>query len=194
MEIEMDRTIIEKVQQDLEHGFIPKGSGISVNLSAESIAHKHIVDWLMPLTDFTQSYYIVIEVTETSLITQISAAARSLTILRKLGFKIALDDFGSGYSSLRYLTSMPVDIIKFDISLIQGMMDDRLCKLVQEMASMLIGLGYDLVAEGIESEELLVIVDSAGFNLSQGYLFGKPARSRGVILPAKALSVAAAHD
>jgi EAL domain-containing protein (putative c-di-GMP-specific phosphodiesterase class I) len=74
------------------------------------------------------------------------------------------------------------------------MMDARLCKLVQEMASMLIGLGYDLVAEGIESEELLVIVDSAGFNLSQGYLFGKPARSRGVILPAKALSVAAAQD
>ena len=194
MEIEMDRTIIEKVQQDLEHGFIPKGSGISVNLSAESIAHKHVVDWLMPLTDFTQSYYIVIEVTETSLITQISAAARSLTILRKLGFKIALDDFGSGYSSLRYLTSMPVDIIKFDISLVHGMMDARLCKLVQEMASMLIGLGYDLVAEGIESEELLVIVDSAGFNLSQGYLFGKPARSRGGILPVKALSVAAVHE
>lgn len=189
MEIEMDRTIIEKVQQDLEQQFIPKGSGISINLSAETIANKHVVDWLMPLTDFTQSYYIVIEVTETSLITQISAAARSLTLLRKLGFKIALDDFGSGYSSLRYLTSMPVDIIKFDISLIQGMIDDRLGKLVQEMASMLIGLGYDLVAEGIESEELHVIVATAGFHLSQGYLFGQPARNRAAIKPVKALTV-----
>jgi diguanylate cyclase (GGDEF)-like protein len=181
MELELDRTIIEKVQNDLEQEFIAKGKGVSINLSAESIAHKDVVDWLMPLSDFTQSYYIVIEVTETSLITQINAAARSLTILRKLGFKVALDDFGSGYSSLRYLTSMPVDIIKFDISLIQGMMDDRLNKLVQQMASMLAGLGYDLVAEGIESEELLMIVDKAGFNFSQGYLFGQPERKRAQI-------------
>jgi len=178
MEAELDRSIIANVLEDLNQKFIPPGSGISVNLSAESVAHKDVVEWLMPLADFTQSYYIVIEVTETSLITQISSAARSLTILRKLGFKVALDDFGSGYSSLRYLTSMPVDIIKFDISLIQGMMDNRLRKLVQEMAGMLIDLGYDLVAEGIETEELLNKVNVAGFNLSQGYLLGKPARNQ----------------
>ena len=97
--------------------------------------------------------------------------------LRSSGISIVLDDFGSGYSSLRYLTSMPVDIIKFDISLIQGMMDERLKKLVQEMAGMLIGLGYDLVAEGIETEELLHTVNAAGFNLSQGYLLGMPIRN-----------------
>jgi EAL domain-containing protein (putative c-di-GMP-specific phosphodiesterase class I) len=178
MEHALDRTVIDKVHEDLVQQFIPAGSGISINLSAESVGHKDVVEWLMPLTDFTQSYYIVIEVTETSLITQISSAARSLTILRKLGFKVALDDFGSGYSSLRYLTSMPVDIIKFDITLIQGMMDDRLGKLVEKMASMLNGLGYDLVAEGIETEELLDKVKAAGFNLSQGFLFGQPTRDR----------------
>lgn len=85
-----------------------------------------------------------------------------------MGFKVALDDFGSGYSSLGYLTSMPVDIVKFDICLIQGMRDDRLESLVQEMAAMLIGLGYDLVAEGIETEELLQKVNAVGFHLSQG--------------------------
>lgn len=190
MENELDRTVIAKVQEDLARHYIPMGSGISINLSAESVAHKDVVEWLMPLTDFTQSYYIVIEVTETSLITQISSAARSLTILRKLGFKVALDDFGSGYSSLRYLTSMPVDIIKFDISLIQGMMDDRLGRLVQKMASMLIGLGYDLVAEGIETEELFDIVNAAGFNLSQGYLFGQPTRDRTITSLLSTLSVA----
>ena len=77
----------------------------------------------------------------------------------------------------RYLTSMPVDIIKFDISLIQGMMDTRLKTLVEEMASMLIGLGYDLVAEGIETEELLRKIRAAGFKFSQGYLFGGPVRN-----------------
>ena len=189
METELDRSIIAKVQEDLTRHLIPRGSGISINLSAESVAHKDVVEWLMPLTDFTQRYYIVIEVTETSLITQISSAARSLAMLRKLGFKVALDDFGSGYSSLRYLTSMPVDIIKFDISLIQGMLDQRLNKLVQQMASMLIGLGYDLVAEGIETEELLQKVNAAGFNLSQGYLFGEPTRDRALINQVTSLSL-----
>ena len=131
MDTALDRIVISKVIEDIENGLIPFGKGISINLSAESVAHKDIVEWLMPLTDYTQSYYLVIEVTETSLITQISTAVRNLTLLRKLGFKVALDDFGSGYSSLRYLTSMPVDIVKFDISLIQGMMDERLEKLVQ---------------------------------------------------------------
>ena len=188
METDMDRCIIEKVQDDLSRELIPPGRGISINLSAESIAHKDVIEWLMPLTDFTQSYYIVIEVTETSLITQIGVAVRSLKILRKLGFKVALDDFGSGYSSLRYLTSMPVDIVKFDISLIQGMMDDRVNTLVQELAGMLIGLGYDLVAEGIETEELQQKVSDAGFHLSQGYLFGKPTRERALIHPANPMS------
>lgn len=178
METEMDRAIIARVEEDLSKEYIPLGSGVSINLSGESVAHKDVVEWLMPLTDYTQRYYIVVEVTETSLITQMSSAARNLTMLRKLGFKVALDDFGSGYSSLRYLTSMPVDIVKFDISLIQGMMDDRLRKLVEEMAAMLIGLGYDLVAEGIETEALLKIVNAAGFNLSQGFLFSKPTRNR----------------
>jgi len=181
METQMDRSIIAKVQQDLSSQFIPSGSGVSINLSAESVAHKNVVEWLSPLTGFTRSHYIVIEVTETSLITQISSAVRNLEILRKLGYKIALDDFGSGYSSLRYLTSMPVDIIKFDISLIQGMMDDRLKTLVEEMAGMLIGLGYELVAEGIETDELLQKIIAAGFHRSQGYLLGKPTRDKELI-------------
>ena len=181
METDLDRMVIARVHEDLINDFIPEGTGVSINLSAESITHKDVIEWLLPLTDFTQRYSIVIEVTETSLITQIGSAARTLGVLRKFGFKVALDDFGSGYSSLRYLTSMPVDIIKFDISLIKEMMDDRQRKLVNEMAGMLIDLNFDLVAEGIETEELLQKVDAAGFNLSQGYLFGEPTRDEAMI-------------
>ena len=65
METALDRVVISKVKDDIEKGLIPPGKGISINLSAESVAHKDIIDWLMPLTDFTQSYYLVIEVTET---------------------------------------------------------------------------------------------------------------------------------
>ncbi len=176
METEMDRAIIAKVLEDLKSQFIAEGCGISINLSAESVAHQDVIEWLIPLSEFTRRHTIVIEVTETSLITQLNTAVGNLKMLGELGFKVALDDFGSGYSSLRYLTSMPVDIVKFDISLIQGMMDERLAKMVGEMAGMLTGLGYNLVAEGIETEELLQKVMDAGFNFSQGYLFGAPAR------------------
>lgn len=177
-EVEMDRIIIQSVAFDLERGFLPETCGVSINLSAESIAHKDLVEWLFPLTDFTQTHYIVLEVTETSLISQMSSAIKNLKMLRKLGFKVALDDFGSGYSSLRYLTNMPVDIIKFDISLIQGMSDQRLGKLVHELARMLNELNYALVAEGIEDTEILEKIQRAGFKYAQGFLFGKPARNQ----------------
>ncbi|MBL7004366.1 MAG: bifunctional diguanylate cyclase/phosphodiesterase [Gammaproteobacteria bacterium] len=176
LETELDLQVINKVAHDLNHDFIVKGNGVSINLSAESIVQKDLCERLSALTPFTQTHYIVLEVTETSLITQLNSATQNLVSLRKLGFKIALDDFGSGYSSLLYLTKMPVDIIKFDIALIQGMVEPRLGKLVHEMAKMLHQLGYDLVAEGIETELLLDKVKKAGFHLSQGYLLGKPTR------------------
>jgi diguanylate cyclase (GGDEF)-like protein len=175
-EVEMDRIIIKSVVKDLDKGFLPDNCGISINISAESIAHKNLVEWLLPLADFTQTHYIVIEVTETSLISQMSSAVKNLKLLRKKGFKIALDDFGSGYSSLRYLTNMPVDIIKFDISLIQGMSNKRLGKLVHELALLLNDLNYELVAEGIENITILKKIQSSGFKYAQGFLFGMPIR------------------
>lgn len=181
-EIEMDRIIIKSVAQDLKSGFLPHRCGISINVSAESIAHKNLVEWLLPLAAFTQTHYLVIEVTETSLISQMSSAIKNLNLLRKQGFKIALDDFGSGYSSLRYLTNMPVDIIKFDISLIQGMSDKRLGKLVHELALLLNDLNYDLVAEGIENDTILQKIRKSGFKYAQGFLFSAPIRNQEQIL------------
>ena len=179
METEMDRAIIHKVLEDLQNHHIPAHSGVSINLSAESVTHQSLVNWLLPLADYLETHTLVLEVTETSLITQLNSAAGNLQTLRDMGFKVALDDFGSGYSSLRYLTHMPVDTIKFDISLIQGMEDSRLQKLVEELATMLTDLGYDLVAEGIETYELMQKVKAAGFSFTQGYLCGKPARETG---------------
>lgn len=181
-EIEMDRTIIKSVGEDLDTQFLPETCGISINLSAESIAHKDLVAWLLPLTEHTSKHYIVLEVTETSLISQMSSAIKNLSELRGLGFKIALDDFGSGYSSLRYLTNMPVDIIKFDISLIQGMPDRRLGKLVHELALLFNDLDYDLVAEGIEDTTILRKIQYSGFKYAQGFLFGPPVRDQNLIL------------
>jgi EAL domain-containing protein (putative c-di-GMP-specific phosphodiesterase class I) len=117
----------------------------------------------------------MIEVTETALITQIGLANDNLRQLRDQGFEIALDDFGSGYSSVRYLASMPVDVVKFDISLVQALLNESQKKLVAHLAQMILELGPHLVAEGIEDVALLDAVRAAGFDRGQGFLMGNPA-------------------
>lgn len=96
--------------------------------------------------------------------------------MRKIGFIITLDDFGSGYSSLRYLASMPVDLVKFDISMVRSLeMPGRQAIFVEDLARLIKDAGYKLVAEGIESEALLQRVTRLGFSHAQGFHIGRPA-------------------
>ena len=120
-------------------------------------------------------YKLVLEVTETALITQIGRAAANLDQLRKIGFVVALDDFGSGYSSLRYLANMPVDLVKFDISMVRCLEKrDRQSNIVENLARLIREAGYELVAEGIETQETLNKVTELGFSHAQGYFLGRP--------------------
>ena len=117
------------------------------------------------------------EVTETALITHINYASSNLNQLRKAGFIIALDDFGSGYSSFRYLSSMPVDIVKFDISLVHSLEEGgRQGIIVENLARLIRDAGFQLVAEGIETQATLDLVTDLGFNYAQGYFLGRPAK------------------
>jgi diguanylate cyclase (GGDEF)-like protein len=179
LETALDRSVIRELAQDLiDHKF--QGiNGVSINLSAETLVQPELIEWLAPLRPFLDEYRITLEVTETSLITHLGTASKHLETLREQGFKVALDDFGSGYSSLLYLTRMPVDTIKFDIALIQGMEDERIHQLVRELARMLAGLGYELVAEGIETKEVFDRVIAAGFTHAQGYYLDTPKRHHG---------------
>ncbi len=176
LETELDLSVIRELAQDLADRKLQGVHGVSINLSAESLVQPALVDWLAPLRPFLDKYRLTLEVTETSLITHLGAASRHLETLREQGFKVALDDFGSGYSSLLYLTRMPVDTIKFDIALIQGMDDERIHQLVREMAQMLSGLGYELVAEGIETREIFERVVETGFTHAQGNFLDTPKR------------------
>jgi len=179
LETALDRSVIRGLARDLADRKFQGINGVSINLSAESLVQSALIDWLAPLRPFLDEYRITLEVTETSLITHLGTASKHLKTLREQGFKVALDDFGSGYSSLLYLTRMPVDTIKFDIALIQGMEDDRIHQLVQELARMLSGLGYELVAEGIETKEIFERVIDAGFTHAQGFYLDTPKRHHG---------------
>jgi EAL domain-containing protein (putative c-di-GMP-specific phosphodiesterase class I) len=115
------------------------------------------------------------EVTETSLIADLDAAATTLRELRALGVRVALDDFGVGYSSLTYLRKLPVDIVKIDRSFIRELTDDPQARvLVQAVLGLVRGLRLDCVAEGVEQESQVEQLLALGCVRAQGYLFAGP--------------------
>ena len=178
LEFDFDLAILEAIERDLKAGILPQGSGVSINLSGQSVTHARINEYLAPFAAFREQYRLILEVTETALIRQLGMATENLDRARAFGFSVALDDFGSGYSSLRYLGNMPVDIVKFDITIIRQLGEGgKQRHMVEQLAAMIAGAGYRMVAEGIETIALRDLVMGAGFDYGQGYLFGTPGRT-----------------
>jgi len=174
LESELDRRVLQKADSDLRTGLIPAGAGLSLNLSGPTLAMEHLRDWVAPLAEFLADRQIMFEVTETALISHLASASENLKWLADAGFLVALDDFGSGYSSIRYLAAMPVNLVKFDISLTRDLEQGKRATIALSLSRMILDLGHQLVAEGIEEEGLAQQVRQAGFRYAQGYLFGRP--------------------
>ncbi len=174
LEADLDRAVFRRILQDLREHRLPAGCGVSLNMSGPSLANPRVTEWLEPFRAHMDAHHFVLEITETALITHLGLATEVLDRLRAMGFEVALDDFGSGYSSVRYLASMPVDVVKFDISLIRLLEQGAQHRIVLHLAQMILESGYRLVAEGIETEAQLAAVYKLGFAYGQGYLFGRP--------------------
>lgn len=176
LDAEFDLAMIRAISRDMDRGTLPAGQGVSINISAPGIVNARVMDAMVALLEAERGRKIVVEITETALITQMETATANIRRLRSAGALVALDDFGSGYSSLRYLSSMPVDLVKFDISMVRMLEsgDARQRLMIEEIARMVVTAGYELVAEGIESGELLAKVAGLGFSHAQGYYFGRP--------------------
>jgi diguanylate cyclase (GGDEF)-like protein len=176
LDAEFDLSVIRAITRDLGNGRLPAGQGVSINLSAPSIVNAKVVDAMLELVRSQTGRKIVVEITETALITQMETASANIEQLRQAGALVALDDFGSGYSSLRYLATMPVDLVKFDISMVRMLEkgDPRQKLILEEIAGMVLTAGYQLVAEGIETRAQLDKIIGMGFTHAQGFYFGKP--------------------
>jgi diguanylate cyclase (GGDEF)-like protein len=175
LEAEFDLAVLNQVDADLSSGQFPSGCGVSINLSAQSISRPEVVSHLLELSRHHSRYPLMLEITETSLITQMAEVRTYLELLRTLRYRIAMDDFGTGYSPLRYLVDLPVDVVKFDISLVKKLgQDNRAGQVVADFARMMSDAGYALVAEGVETEAVLSKVESLGIAHVQGYLLGRP--------------------
>ena len=115
-----------------------------------------------------------IELTESAVMTNPVQAELAFGALHAAGVVLAIDDFGTGYSSLSYLQKLPADVVKIDRSFILELGSVRGKALVQAMIGLLHGLGYWVVAEGIETEAIADALREMGCNEAQGYLYAKP--------------------
>lgn len=150
---------------------------IGVNLSVQQLLVGNSVDHLLELIRSTgiDPKLVTLEITESFLFQSIDQAAQVLEKLRQSGIHIALDDFGVGYSSLNYLSNLPVDIIKIDRSLTRQILTNRkqsaLLHSIVEMASI---NNLLIVAEGVETEEEQRAIAKSGAHYIQGYYYARP--------------------
>lgn len=118
---------------------------------------------------------LIVEITETTLMTDPEAAGRTLKALGALGVRIALDDFGTGYSSLSYLQKLDIDILKIDGSFVSGIPDNEenvaFTRAIIQLAS---SLGLHTVAEAVEDERQAQHLAAEGCDYLQGYLYARP--------------------
>ena len=129
-------------------------------------------------------HQLELELTETAIMQDVVKSSAQLLRLRESGVTVSIDDFGTGYSSLSYLQRLPVDSIKIDQSFIRDLSSSRSSSLT--MIQAIVDLAHDLrlvvVAEGVETEEQLAHVRSAGCDLAQGFLFHRPLNERAAAL------------
>ena len=155
------------------------GSMVSINVNistrqldqpdfAASVARVIAVSGLPPAA-------LCLELTETQMTKDIASVGPSLEALQRIGVRIAMDDFGSGYSSLRYLRLLPLDIIKIDRSFVSGIVDDPQDRAVVAGIVMLgRETAREVIAEGVETEPLHAELIRLGCGLAQGFLYGRP--------------------
>ncbi|WP_303831900.1 putative bifunctional diguanylate cyclase/phosphodiesterase [Asticcacaulis taihuensis] len=155
---------------------LPAGFFVSVNLSAPEIERLHLVEDVSRLIREAglPGKCLKLEVTESDVMRDPDAAARTLEALRDAGAGIALDDFGTGFSSLSYLAKLPFDTLKIDRSFIITLQTDAASeKIVHAILTLGRDFGLEVVAEGVEDMALAGRLNDLGCHLGQGYGFAK---------------------
>jgi diguanylate cyclase (GGDEF)-like protein/PAS domain S-box-containing protein len=161
----------------------PEGIRMHVNISARHLHDVSVVDHVAGILAESglEPGLLTLEITEGTLMHDAESAVRVLDQLKALGIRLAIDDFGIGFSSLSYLRRLPVDVVKIDRAFVSGLADDPAeWGLARGIVKLVHGLGLETVAEGIERADQVAHLRALGCDRGQGFYFARPVEEAGV--------------
>ncbi|MBU6440557.1 MAG: EAL domain-containing protein [Betaproteobacteria bacterium] len=181
----VSRRALEHVAGRIGEGDGEAGAKLLINCSADFLSRSDMVQGLLgdarellaalPPRRPGEPAPVVIEITERQLLGNLRETREMLQPLLDFGFELALDDFGSGYSSFLYLLDLPVRYLKIDKALVQRAVEEpRARAMVESIRSMAAGLGIVTIAEGIETQQTFELMRRLGVDWGQGFLWGRP--------------------
>ncbi len=153
----------------------PDGAVLFVNLHPHDLNDNALLSPTAPLTKMAKR--VVLEITERAAIEDVGDALGRVAELRKMGFRVAIDDLGAGYAGLTAFAQLEPEVVKLDVSLVRDVhLQPTKRMLIRSMAQLCIEMGRTVVAEGIEKPEERDVLADLGCELLQGYLFARPGR------------------
>ncbi len=164
----------EQIKALRDHGF---GTRLSINICARNLEEDDFAETVAALLakHGVPASDIELEFTESALIRHQSRVMTQLTAIRGTGIELAIDDFGTGYSSFSYLHNLPANVVKLDQSFMKQLTESAKSQsLVQSMITMAHDIGYRVVAEGVETAEVLAFLRSCGCDEIQGFYLSRP--------------------
>ncbi len=170
--------VVRQALADCERFNIGAGDlTVAVNVSARNVGKSGFADQVIgALEDSGMAARLLsVEITETALMTDPSRAAAALTALRVAGIPISIDDFGTGQTSLGYLSTLPISELKIDRSFIADMLASPAhAAIVRSIVELGHNLGFRVVGEGVENDAILAALTNTGCDVAQGYLMARP--------------------
>jgi EAL domain-containing protein (putative c-di-GMP-specific phosphodiesterase class I) len=150
---------------------------LAVNVSARQFGQSDFVGQVCKVLEETgaKATLLKIELTESLVLHDITDTIEKMEALKLLGIRFSIDDFGTGYSSLSYLKRLPINQLKIDRSFVQDIDTDQSDAIIaQTIIGMAHTLGFNVIAEGVETEAQRACLENQGCLTYQGYLFSKP--------------------
>lgn len=149
---------------------------IAVNISGVHLRDPDIVNKIVNVCQYFDipRNLIELEITESVMLEDIDDVMKKAIALKQAGFKLSMDDFGTGFSSLSILKKLPVDIIKLDREFFQKVMDQREKIIISNVIHMAQQLNINVISEGIETIEHIRFLQEIGCEEAQGFYFSKP--------------------
>jgi diguanylate cyclase (GGDEF)-like protein len=172
----LDNLVVRKAFYDMEMK-IGNRFGLTINLSAGQLSDPSYGQYLSLFAKQhgIEPNWVVLEITESTLVENIDRARENMIRLKENGFLIAIDDFGKGFSSLTYLVELPIDILKIDMAFVQAVPgDERKEKIAKYIMDLGRALGLRVLAEGFELPEQVEFFRNYGCALFEGYYFSRP--------------------